>query len=205
MLGYRWRLARPGWLAGGAILIAAIALTAVALGWSEDVAGTVFTAHRMTIVLATVAAAAFKDRAAAVLDATAYHRKRRRLAPPGLALVTVGPVVIAWGLVQAVRLDGVPWPTLALESAGMCAIAGAAGAWTPVRADPGLIGAAVPTLLVLVAETTPLARYLDDASTWAVLTPVGAVLLLVGLRDPARQAGRSVNRWVSLSSGPGPT
>jgi hypothetical protein len=80
----------------------------------------------------------------------------------------------------------VPWDVLALEAAGTCAIACAAGAWAGPRVDPGLAGNAAPTLLVLFAETTALGRYLDDGSTWAVLTLVGLVFLLIGARDPAR-------------------
>jgi hypothetical protein len=62
------------------------------------------------------------------------------------------------------------------------------------RADPGLVGAGVLVLLVLIDETTGIGPWLTawpgphwqaGRTAWAVLAVVAALVLLAGLRDPA--------------------
>jgi hypothetical protein len=195
MKTYWWRLSRPAWLAGAAAVAVALYAAAWALGWSDDVDGTCWTFGRLSIVVASGVAAPLRDRAAPVLDATPYARRLRRLTPPAGALLTLGGVWFALAVIQAVRVPGVPWGGLVVEAVAMAAVAGAAGALVAGRADPGLVGAAVLTLIVLADETTGIGPWLTawpgphwtaGRTAWAVLAVLAAAVTVAALRDPAR-------------------
>jgi hypothetical protein len=192
---YRWRLSRPAWIAGAAAVACALYAGVWALGWTADVDGTCWAFGRISIVLAAAAAAPLRDRAAPVLDATPYDRRLRRLAPPACAVLALGLVWVALAAVQALRVPGVPWGGLAIQAVAMAAVACGAGAPFARRADPGLVGAAALTLVVLIDETTGIGPWLTawpgprwDAgrAAWAALAVLAAAVLVAGLRDPAR-------------------
>jgi hypothetical protein len=196
MYAYWWRLARPGWLFGAAATALAIAVTALVLGWADDVPGTLYTGHWINLVVAAAAAAPLRDPAAAVLDATPYPRRRRRLAPIGCVLLSAALLWLAFAAIQAARVPGVPWGGLALETAGMCAVACAIGTWCSDRVDPGVAGSAAPALLVLFDGTLPLGpwltadpgpRWAAGRTGWAMLAVAGITALVVRLRDLGRQ------------------
>ncbi|MGK5685461.1 hypothetical protein [Actinoplanes sp. URMC 104] len=191
---YGWRLARPAWPAGASATVLAVAALAAVLDWADDVPGTLAVGRRTGLVVAAVAAAALRDPAAGVLDATPYPRRVRRLLPSACALLALAPAALVPALVQAGRVPGVPWSGLALEVAAMAALACAAGVWCTGRVDPGLVGWVAPMLLLLVDETTPMGPWLTAAPGprwaegrvgWAVAGAAGVVVLLAGLRDPA--------------------
>jgi hypothetical protein len=193
---YWWRLSRPGWTLGAVAVACGVGLGAFALGWADDVDGTCWTTGRIGIVLASAVAAPLRDLAAPVLDATPYRRRLRRLAPPACAVLTLVVVWLALAAMQATRVPGVPWGGLAVEAVGMAAVASAVGVFCAGRADPGLVGAGVLVLIVLIAETTGIGPWLTawpgphwqtGRIAWAVLAVVAALVLLAGLRDPARR------------------
>ncbi|MEU4238315.1 hypothetical protein [Actinoplanes sp. NPDC026619] len=192
MYTYRWRLARPGWLAGAAATALAVAVTALVLGWADDVTGTLFTGHWINLVVAATAAAPLRDPAAAVLDATPYSRRRRRLAPAGCALLAAALWWAAFAAAQARRVPGVPWAGLALETAGMCVVACATGMWCIGHADPGVTGSAVVALLLLFDGALPFGPWLTaepgphwaaGRTAWAALAAAGLVAVLARSRN----------------------
>ena len=196
MNAYRWRLSRPAWLAGAAVVAVVLYLGVWALGWTDDVNGACWAFGRVSLVLASAVAAALRDRTAPVLDATPYARLLRRLAPPGLTALAAAVVWVALAAAQAHRVPGLPWGGMAVEAAGMVAVACGAGVLATRRADPGLVGAAVLTVIVLIDETTgigpwltawPGPRYAAGRAAWAVLAVAAAVVVVAALRDPARR------------------
>jgi len=178
MMVYWMRLARPGWLIGASGAAVGLAVASTALGWADDVPGTVLTARRVMLVLVAALAAPLRDLAATVLDGTPYSRPGRRLAPSAVAAAGLLVVALALAVIQAGRVAGVPWPGLAAEAMGMAAVA----AITAV------------VLLVTLDQAAPFGPWLTadpghrwDAGRWAWLavTGLGATAIAGGLRDPA--------------------
>jgi hypothetical protein len=108
MYMYSWRLARPRWLVDAAATALAIAEAALVLGWADDVPGTLYTGHWINLVVAAAAAAPLRDPAAAVLDATPYSRRQRRLAPISCVLHSAALLWLACAAVQATRVPVCP-------------------------------------------------------------------------------------------------
>jgi hypothetical protein len=197
---YWWRLSRPAWIAGTVAVACGVGLGAWALGWADDVDGTCWTFGRISIVIASAVAAPLRDLAAPVLDATPYPRRVRRLAPPACAVLVLVVAWLALAAVQAARVPDVPWGGLAVELAGMASVAMAVGVFGAGRVDPGLIGAGVLALIVLIDETTGVGPWLTATpgphwqagrTAWAILAVAGLLVLLAGLRDPARRRAQS--------------
>ncbi|WP_306206401.1 hypothetical protein [Actinoplanes sp. RD1] len=184
MAAYRWRLARPSWLAAATALAAGIAALAAATGSADDAAGTLSAARRIDVVLAAAVAAALRDQAAAVHDATPRPRWARRLAPAACALTVLGGGWLLLACVQSTRVRDLPWAELAVEAAALTAVACAAGLWTGLRTDPGLTAGGALALLVLTAETTPL---LAGRRAWILVALAALAVATRGLRDPARR------------------
>jgi hypothetical protein len=191
---YWWRLTRPGWLTGAAAVGCAVVVVPQLLGGAGDLPAVVTTGHGVNLVLATAAAAPLRDPAAAVLDAAPYRRARRRLAPVGhvmLVLILTWPAIMA---VPAIHVPGMPWRGLAVEAVAMIAIACAAGLRCADRTDPGLAGAAVLAVIVLIDQGTwhgpwltgsPGPDWAGSREAWALLGAVGMLVMLLGLREPA--------------------
>ncbi len=135
MTAYWMRLARPGWVAGASGAAVGLGVAYAALGWADDVPGTMLAARRVMLVLAVALAAPLRDLAAAVLDGTPYSRQGRRLAPSAVAAAALLVVALTLAVIQQRRVAGVPWPGLAMEAAGLAAVAVAAAAWCPARVD----------------------------------------------------------------------
>jgi hypothetical protein len=174
-------------------------VASAALGWADDVPGTVLTARRVMPVLVVALAAPLRDLAAAVLDGTPYSRPGRRLAPSAVAAAALLAVALVLAVIQAGRVAGVPWPGLAAEAVGMAAVALAAAAWCPARIDPVFAAITAVVLLVVLDQASPFGPWLTadpgdrwDAGRWAWLavTALGAAAAAGGLRDPAARAGR---------------
>jgi len=194
MMVYWMRLARPGWLIGASGAAVGLAVASTALGWADDVPGTVLTARRVMLVLVAALAAPLRDLAATVLDGTPYSRPGRRLAPSAVAAAGLLVVALALAVIQAGRVAGVPWPGLAAEAMGMAAVAVAAAAWCPARVDPVFAAITAVVLLVTLDQAAPFGPWLTadpghrwDAGRWAWLavTGLGATAIAGGLRDPA--------------------
>lgn len=193
MTAYWWRLSRRGWLAGAATGVCAVVVLTRVLNLAGDVAGTVLVGHLINMVVASAVAAPLGDAAAAVLDATAYPRLPRRLAPSGCALLQLATIWLTVAAAQATRVGGVPWGGLAVEAAAMTAVACAAAASGAGRADPGLVGTGVLALIVTIDQSMPAGPWLTaDAGprweagrvAWLLLGAAGAVIVLLRLRDP---------------------
>src|SRR5258705_13810301 len=135
MTAYWMRLARPGWVAGASGAAVGLGVAYAALGWADDGPGTMLAARRVMLVLAVAPAAPSGDLAAAVLDGTPYSRQGRRLAPSAVAAAALLVVALTLAVIQQRRVAGVPWPGLAMEAAGLAAVAVAAAAWCPARVD----------------------------------------------------------------------
>jgi hypothetical protein len=200
MMVYWMRLARPRWLIGASGAAVGLAVASTALGWADDVPGTVLTARRVMLVLVAALAAPLRDLAATVLDGTPYSRPGRRLAPSAVAAAGLLVVALALAVIQAGRVAGVPWPGLAAEAMGMAAVAVAAAAWCPARVDPVFAAITAVVLLVTLDQASPFGPWLTadpghrwDAGRWAWLavTGLGATAIAGGLRDPA---GRGLSR-----------
>jgi hypothetical protein len=197
---YWMRLARPGWLAGASSTAVGLGVASAALGWADDVPGTVLTARRVMLVLVVALAAPLRDRAAAVLDGTPYSRPGRRLAPTGVAAAALLVPAVGLAAIQAGRVAGASWLGLAAEAIGLAAVAVAAAAWCPARLDPVYPAITAVVLLVLLDQVSPFGPWLTadpgerwDAGRWAWLavTALGAAAAAGGLRDPAaRRPGR---------------
>lgn len=200
MIMYWMRLARPGWVVGASGAAVGLGVASAALGWADDVPGTVLTARRMLLVLVVALAAPLRDLAAAVFDGTPYSRPGRRLAPSAVAAAALLVVALVVAVIQAGRVAGVPWPGLAAEAVGLAAVAVAAAAWCPARLDPVFAAITAVVLLVLLDQVSPFGPWLTadpghrwDAGRWAWLavTALGAAAAAGGLRDPAaRGPGR---------------
>jgi len=196
MAAYWLRLARPGWVAGAAGTAAGLGLAYVVLGRADDVPGTVVAARWVMLVLVAAVAAPLRDLAAAVLDGTPYSRPGRRLAPPAIAAFALLVVAVLLAVIQHGRVAGVPWPGLALEPAGLAAVALAAAAWCPPRVDPVFAAIAAVLLLVVVDQASPFGPWLTAVPgprweagrwVWATVTVLGGAAVAGGLRDPARR------------------
>ena len=191
---YWLRLARPGWVAGAAGTAIGLGVAYVALGWADDVPGTVVAARWVMLVLVAALAAPLRDPAAAVLDGTPYSRPGRRLAPAAMAATVLIVVALLLAVVQHGRVAGVPWPGLAIESAGLAAVALAAAAWCPPWVDPVFAAIAAMVLLVVVDQASPSGPWLTavpgpqwEAGRWIWLgvTILSGPAIVGGLRDPA--------------------
>jgi hypothetical protein len=200
MTRYWMQLARPGWVAGASGTAVGLAVASAALGWADDVPGTVLTARRVLLVLVVALAAPLRDLAAAVLDGTPYSRPGRRMAPSAVAAAALLVVALVLAVIQAGRVAGVPWPGLAAEAVGMAAVATAAAAWCPARIDPVFAAITAVVLLVVLDQASPFGPWLTadpgsrwDAGRWAWLAVagLGAIAVAGGLRDPA---GRGLSR-----------
>lgn len=192
---YVWWLSRPAYVAGAAVVAVALYLAAFGLGWADDVDGTVWTFGRVSLVLASGVAAGLRDVAAPVFDSTPY--RHRRLAPPAVSLGLLVAVGAGLAAVQAGRISHVPWPLLAVETAGMIAVGAAVGAFCGGRIDPGPVAAGVLALIVITDENGGIGPWLTAGpsgphwaagrTAWAVLAFAGAVAVRAGLRDPSAQ------------------
>ena len=193
---YRLRLARPGWVAGASGTAIGLWAAYVALGRADDVPGTVTAARLVMLVLVAAVAAPLRDLGAAVFDGTPYPRAGRRLAPPATAAAAVVLVAALLTVVQHGRVAGVPWPGLAVEPAGLAAVALAAAAWCPRRVDPVFAAITAMVLLVVMDQASPFGPWLTavpgprwEASRWIWLgvSVLGGAAVAGGLRDPARR------------------
>ncbi|WP_433723104.1 hypothetical protein ACQP2Y_45825 [Actinoplanes sp. CA-051413] len=193
MMRYWTRLARPGWVAGASGTAVGLAVASAAVGWADNVPGTVHSARPVMLVLAVALAAPLRDLAAAVLDSTQFSRPGRRLAPPAVAATELLVVALALAVLQATRVRGAPWAGLAVEAVGMAAVAVAAGTWCPARVDPVFAAITAVGLLVLLDQASPFGPWLTagpghrwEAGRWAWLavTALGLVAIAGGLRDP---------------------
>jgi hypothetical protein len=210
MTVYWIRLARPGWVAGTSGAAAGLGAASAALGWADDVPGTVLTARRVMLVLVVALAAPLRDPAAAVLDGTPYSRPARRLAPAGVVAAALLVVALTLAVVQAGRVTGAFWPGLAAEAVGMAAVAVAAAAWCPARIDPVFAAIAAVVLVVTLDQASPSGPWLTadpghrwEAGRWAwlAITALGAAVIAAGLRDPAgRRPSRRPHRVHQIST-----
>jgi len=208
MHAYWWRQTRPGWLTGAAVVGCAVVVVPQLLGEAGDLPTVISTGHGLNLVLATAAAAPLHDPAAAVLDAAPFPRARRRLAPVGhaiLVLVVAWPAIMA---VPAVRVPGMPWRGLAVEAVAMIAIACAAAVRCADRTDPGLAGAAVLAVIVLIDHGTshgpwltggPGPGWVASREAWALLGAGGTLVALLGLREPRSPPTFGLKQWRSRS------
>jgi hypothetical protein len=193
---YWLRQARPGWVAGTSGTGVGLGVAYVVLGRADDVPGTVTAARSVMLVLVAALAAPLRDLGAAVFDGTPYSRPGRRLAPAAMAATAVLVVTVLLTVVQHGRVAGVPWPGLAVEPAGLAAVALAAGAWCPPRVDPVFAAIAAVVLLVVVDQASPFgpwltavpgARWEAGRWIWVAVTVLGGAAVAGGLRDPARR------------------
>jgi len=206
MMVYWVRLARPGWLIGASGAAVGLVAASTALGWADDVPGTVLTARRVLLVLVAALAAPLRDLGATVLDGTPYSRPGRRLAPAAVAAAGLLVVALALAVIQAGRVAGVPWPGLAAEAMGLAAVAVAAAVWCPARVDPVFAAITAVVLLVTLDQASPFGPWLTadpghrwDAGRWAwlAITGLGATAIAGGLRD---SAGRGLSRALSKAT-----
>lgn len=197
---YRLLLARPEWVAGTALAATGLAVLLALTGGADDVRGGIVCLRFVVAVLAGGAAAALLDSAAAVLDATPYPRLRRRLAPPLLAFFALATVGLAICITQAARVPGIPWPALALQSMGLLAAGGAAGACLHRRLDPGLVAPFAGVALLVADARMPWGPALTappgpdwarSQIAWGLLAVGLLVITAIALRDPAGRRTRS--------------
>jgi hypothetical protein len=196
MNAYWWRLIRPGWFTGAAAVGCAVVVVPQLLGEVGDLPAAISAGHGVNAILATAAAAPLRDPAAAVLDAAPYPRARRRLAPVGHAVFVLTVTWLALMALQALRVPGMPWGGLAVEAVAMIAIACAAGIRCTGCTDPGLAGAAVLAVIVLIDQGTAHGPWLTGGpgqgwetgrEAWPLLGAGGMLVMLLGLREPARR------------------
>lgn len=189
---YWIRHSRPGWLVGAALTAALVGLLLVLAGLSDSVPDTVNAARTVGAVLCIAVAAGFADPSAAVLDGTPFRRRRRRLTPPALTLITLTAVGSALAGVQAARVPGVPWPAIALQWLGLVMVSAAVGAACRGRVEPGLVAPFVVVGLLTLDARAPWDPILTAPPqarvhlAWLAVIVTAASVVAVGLADPGR-------------------
>lgn len=184
-------------------LVAAVVLVAACTTGLDDGVTALQVLRLAAVLLAVAVATAADEPLARLLDASPTPwavRVAARLAPVLAAAALVWALVVGWASVHG----DVPVAALTLELLALVALAGAVA--TGLRrwrgtAEPAVLTGPVLAGLLLLAAWLPRAHALLELETtgphwtaahqrWAGLLLAGAVLLALGLRDPATSRRR---------------